>query len=65
MWGMDRAVHWVKQVDLKERHSTPFANEREEVACVRVLLATAQPAPALQRLEPVLREQPQASVGTM
>ncbi|HEY4032772.1 MAG TPA: LuxR family transcriptional regulator [Ktedonobacteraceae bacterium] len=57
---MDRAVHWVKQVDLKERHSTPFANEREEVGCVRVLLATAQPVPALQRLEPVLER---ATIG--
>ena len=40
---------------MRERHGTPFAHEREEVACVRVLLATEQPALALQRLEPVLQ----------
>jgi ATP/maltotriose-dependent transcriptional regulator MalT len=51
---LDRATCWVKELDLVERHGTPFAREREEVACARVLLAIAQPAVALQRLEPVL-----------
>jgi len=51
---LDRAMRWVGELNLKERHSTSFACEREEVACARILLATAQPAPALQRLEPVL-----------
>jgi len=51
---LDRAMQWVRELDLGIQPSTPFAHEREEVACVRVLLATAQPALALQRLEPVL-----------
>ena len=32
-----------------------LTREREEVACVRILLAKQQPALALQRLEPVLQ----------
>ena len=39
-----------------EQHLTPFARERQEVARARILLAKDQPAPALQRLEPVLAE---------
>ena len=42
-------------MDLRERHGTLFAREREEVACGRVLLAQNQPALALQRLSPVLQ----------
>ena len=57
---LDRAIHWAKQLDLGERHGTPFAREREEVACVRILLAKRQPALALERLEPVLQR---ATVG--
>jgi LuxR family maltose regulon positive regulatory protein len=57
---LDRAVLWLKKLNLKERYRTPFAHEREEVACVRILLATAQPVPALHRLEPVLER---ATIG--
>ena len=51
---IDQATHWVKELDMREQSSTPFGREREEVAHVRVLLATAQPDGALQRLVPVL-----------
>ena len=53
-------THAPKELDLRERHGTPFAYEREEEACVRVLLAKKQPNLALQRLEPVLER---ATVG--
>jgi LuxR family maltose regulon positive regulatory protein len=52
---LDRAIQWLEQLDLRERHGTPFAREREEVACARILLAKQQPALALHRLEPVLQ----------
>jgi LuxR family maltose regulon positive regulatory protein len=51
---LDYALRWLKRLELEERHGTPFAREREEVACARILLATAQPTLALERLEPVL-----------
>jgi LuxR family maltose regulon positive regulatory protein len=51
---LDRATRWVRERDLLGSHGTPFVHEREEVARVRFLLATSQPAAALQRLEPVL-----------
>ena len=51
---LDRAVRWAKELDLGARHGTPLAREREEAAYARLLLATAQPALALKRLEPVL-----------
>jgi LuxR family maltose regulon positive regulatory protein len=51
---LDRAAQWAKELDLLMRRGTPFAHEREEVARVRLLLGTAQPTVALQRLEPVL-----------
>jgi LuxR family maltose regulon positive regulatory protein len=51
---LDRVARWVRELDLLGPHGTPFAREREEVARVRFLLATHQPAAALQRLEPVL-----------
>ncbi len=49
-----RATSWAQELDVRQRHGTPFAREREEVACTRVLLAQAQPQLALQRLEPML-----------
>jgi len=52
---LNRATRWVEELDLGKRRATPFAYEREEVACGRVLLAQKQPALALQRLEPVLQ----------
>ena len=52
---LDRATRWAEQLEVGEWHSTAFAHEREEVARVRVLLATDQPAFALERLEPVLQ----------
>jgi LuxR family maltose regulon positive regulatory protein len=51
---LDRAMHWVQELDMGTRHGTPLAHEREEVACARFFLATAQPTVALKRLEPVL-----------
>jgi LuxR family transcriptional regulator, maltose regulon positive regulatory protein len=51
---LDHARRWVQQLDIGERHGTPFGREREEVACVRIFLAQAQPDLALQRLEPAL-----------
>ena len=52
---LDRAMGWAEQLEIEERHSTPFAHEREEVARARILLAKDQPVLALQRLEPVLQ----------
>ncbi len=52
---LDRATRWVEELDTRGWPGTPFAREREEVACARVHLATAQPDLALQRLEPVLQ----------
>jgi len=52
---LDRAIRWAEELDLGERHGTPFAHERQEVARIRVLLAQSQPARALERLEPVLK----------
>jgi len=52
---LDRATHWAEELDVGERHGNPFVHEREEVACIRVLLAKHQPNLALGRLEPVLR----------
>jgi len=51
---LDRATRWAEELDLGARYGTPVAHEREEVACARILLATAQPTMALRRLEPVL-----------
>jgi LuxR family maltose regulon positive regulatory protein len=50
----DRATRWAQELDIREQHGTPFAHERAEVACIRLLLAKDQPDLALQRLEPVL-----------
>jgi LuxR family maltose regulon positive regulatory protein len=57
---LDHATRWAKKLDLGQRRGTPFARERQEVACARVHLATNQPDLALQRLEPVLAR---ASIG--
>jgi LuxR family maltose regulon positive regulatory protein len=51
---LDRATRWLQELEIRERQGPPFAREREEVACVRVLLAKTQPSLALQRLKPVL-----------
>jgi len=52
---VDQAIRWAKELDIRGQQIKPFSREREEVAHVRVLLATALPAQALQRLEPVLQ----------
>ena len=52
---LDRAMDWAEQVEREERHSIPFAREREEVARAHILLAKDQPVLALQRLEPALQ----------
>ncbi len=49
---LDRATCWAKELDLRGQRGTPFACEREAVACARIFLATKQPDLALQRLEP-------------
>ncbi|HEY4034228.1 MAG TPA: LuxR C-terminal-related transcriptional regulator [Ktedonobacteraceae bacterium] len=51
---LDRATRWAKGLEGGEWYGTPFAHEREEVACARILLAKKQPTVALQRLESVL-----------
>jgi len=57
---LDRATQWAQELDISERHGTPYAREREEVAYARILLAKQQPTLALQRLEPVLQR---ATIG--
>jgi len=52
---LDRATHWAEELDRGARHSNPHVREREEVACVRVLLAKHEPALALARLGSVLQ----------
>ncbi|HEY4032373.1 MAG TPA: LuxR C-terminal-related transcriptional regulator, partial [Ktedonobacteraceae bacterium] len=52
---VDRATCWVAEREMSKQHGNPFASEREEVACVRVLLAKNLPDLALERLEPVLQ----------
>ena len=52
---LDQATRWVEKLDTRMWRGTPFACEREEVACARVHLATTQPDLALQRLAPVLQ----------
>src|SRR5260370_5375973 len=50
---VDQAIRWAKELDIRGQQIKPFSREREEVAHVRVHIATALPAQALQRLEPV------------
>jgi LuxR family maltose regulon positive regulatory protein len=52
---LDRATRWAEELDLTEKHVTPFARERQEVAQARILLAKDQPTATLQRLEPRLQ----------
>jgi LuxR family transcriptional regulator, maltose regulon positive regulatory protein len=51
---LNRAVSWTRSLDEDTRHRMPFVHERNEVACVRVLLAQHLPERALERLRPVL-----------
>jgi LuxR family maltose regulon positive regulatory protein len=53
--NLERAIRWAEELDRREQHSTSFGLEREEVARIRVLLATGQPTFALERLEPILQ----------
>jgi LuxR family maltose regulon positive regulatory protein len=53
--NLERATHWVEQLDLIPPPLLPFVNERQEVARARILLARDQPMAALQRLEPALQ----------
>ncbi len=52
---LEQATCWAQKRDVTQKHLTPFARERQEVARARILLATDQPMAALQRLEPVLQ----------
>ncbi len=58
----EQAMLWTKELNGEEQHETsfPFTHEREIVASVRLLLAKAQPALALERLSPLLRN---ATIG--
>jgi LuxR family maltose regulon positive regulatory protein len=47
-------VQWTERLRIERHKGTPFAHEREEVACARILLATNLPDLALERLMPVL-----------
>jgi LuxR family transcriptional regulator, maltose regulon positive regulatory protein len=51
---LDLAISWVDRLEKREKPGTPYIREREEVACIRLLLAQEQPSPALQRLAPLL-----------
>lgn len=51
---LKQAIHWTKKLNLGAQHGSPFAHEREEVACARILLTTGQPLVAIKRLDPVL-----------
>jgi LuxR family maltose regulon positive regulatory protein len=51
---IDSAVRWAEEMDIAEKHSHPLVRSRQDLACVRVLLAQTRPAIALQRLEPLL-----------
>jgi LuxR family transcriptional regulator, maltose regulon positive regulatory protein len=51
------AISWAQELEQREqreRISSPFAREREEVAHVRLLLAQAKPGEALQKLQGLL-----------
>jgi LuxR family maltose regulon positive regulatory protein len=50
----DHAMRWAQELDTAERSTTPFVREREDVAHVRILLASKQSALALKELESVL-----------
>jgi LuxR family maltose regulon positive regulatory protein len=52
---LEQAIRWAQELNLIQRKSAPLVHEREEVACVRILLATSDPTSALERLEPVLQ----------
>jgi len=52
---LEQATRWATKLEVAERPGPPFELEREDVACVRILLAKKQPNLALQRLEPVLQ----------
>ncbi len=53
---LDRATLWAQKLDQGGQDSTSFAfaRERQEVAHARIFLAKAQPALALQHLEPIV-----------
>src|SRR5437660_7449688 len=53
---LDLAVRWAEELDIRERHGSPLAREREDVAQSRIFLATARPTLALQRLEPAIQD---------
>ncbi len=53
----EQAIRWTKEWNEEAQHETafPFTHEREMVASVRLLLAKAQSALALEQLSPLLR----------
>jgi LuxR family transcriptional regulator, maltose regulon positive regulatory protein len=51
---LKRASRWAETLEILGSQGSPFAHEREQVACVRLQLATAQPIRALERLKPLL-----------
>ncbi len=51
--AMERATHWAQELALQARVHSPFAREREDVACARIMLAQKRPTEALSLLEPL------------
>ncbi|WP_040442035.1 LuxR C-terminal-related transcriptional regulator [Ktedonobacter racemifer] len=54
------ATHWAEQLVHQKRSPSPFAREREDVACARIWLHQQQPISTLSILEPLV---PQAREG--
>jgi len=50
----ERASRWAKDLERSEQSCLPYTREREEVACVRILLAQQYPTLALRRLQPLI-----------
>ena len=54
------ATHWAEQLAHQKRSPSPFAREREDIACARIWLHQQQPISTLNILEPLV---PQAREG--
>jgi len=52
---LDLAINWAHRLRDTKQYAIPFLHEREDVACIRILLAQHQPALALEQLLPVLQ----------
>ena len=54
--NLEQARHWVSDLEQKDPLVSPLARERQQVACVRLLLAKAQPDQALTLLNPLVKQ---------